>query len=155
MNELTVFYDERCELCCRCRDWLRRQPAYVRLNFIPLQSPLLHKRYPFLAAYQPDQEILVVSDTGAIYRGGDAWLMCLWATKTYREWSLRLATPVLYPMVRKFVTLISSHRLSLSKLLSTKDERDVALQIGAHAEAFCTDGSCTPAWSPHQRPPPA
>ncbi len=142
MNELTVFYDERCELCRRCRDWLRRQPTFVTLSFIPLQSPLLEKRYPLLASYRPDQEILVVSNDGGIYRGGDAWLMTLWATQTYREWSLRLATPVLYPLIRKFVTLVSHHRLSISSLLSRSDDQDVAADIEAHAEVYCDDDTC-------------
>ncbi|MEM6994232.1 MAG: DUF393 domain-containing protein [Myxococcota bacterium] len=144
MNELTVFYDEQCELCRRCRDWLRRQPTYVALSFIPLQSPMAERRLPMLASYRPDEEILVVSDTGGVYRGGDAWLMCLWATRTYREWSLRLKAPVLYPLVRKFVTLISHHRLSISSLLSRDDEADIAANIEAHAEVFCDDGVCAP-----------
>lgn len=152
MNELTVFYDERCELCCRCRQWLQRQPLFVPLSFVPLQSPLLHKRWPQLAAYRPDEEILVVSDTGAVYRGSGAWLMCLWATRTWREWSLRLASPVLYPLIKKFVTLVSQNRLKLSSLLSNKDPADVAAEIEAHAEVFCDDGTCgVPPLTPGRR----
>ena len=143
MHTLTVFYDEQCELCRRCRAWLSRQPVWVRLQFIPLQSPLLERRYPGLTALHPEQEILVVSDEGGIYRGGAAWMMCLWATQTYREWSLRLASPALYPLVKKFVSLVSANRLSLSLLLSKAGPEELAADIEAHAEVFCEEGTCS------------
>ena len=143
MNALTVFYDERCEMCRRCRDWLSRQPAFVPLQFIPLQSPLLEQRYPGLAAFQPEKEILVVDDDGGIYRGGGAWLMCLWATQTYREWAERLAHPALFPLVKKFCTLVSHNRLAISALLSRRKPEDLATEIEANAEVFCPDDSCS------------
>lgn len=142
MNLLTVFYDEQCELCGRCRAWLTRQPSYVPLEFIPLQSPLVERRYPGLAALRPDQEIIVVSDEGGIYRGGAAWMMCLWATKTYREWSIRLASPALFPLVKKFVSLVSANRLSISTLLSKRSPEDLALEIDSHDDV-CGSGTCS------------
>jgi len=142
VNALTVFYDERCEMCRRCRDWLSRQPAFVPLAFIPLQSPMLEQRYPGLAAFHPEREILVVDDDGGIYRGGGAWLMCLWATQTYREWAVRLAHPALYPLVRKFCTLVSHNRLAISALLSRRKPEDLADEIEASAEVFCPDDAC-------------
>lgn len=141
-SALTVFYDERCELCRRCRDWLTRQPTFVPLEFVPLQSPMLERRYPGLTAFCPEREILVVDDLGGIYRGGGAWLMCLWATQTYREWADRLAHPALFPLVRKFCTLVSHNRLGISALLSRRDDEHVASMIEANAEVFCNDDSC-------------
>jgi predicted DCC family thiol-disulfide oxidoreductase YuxK len=143
MNALTVFYDERCEMCRRCRDWLSRQPVFVPLEFIPLQSPMLEERYPGLTAFQPEREILVVDDDGGIYRGGGAWLMCLWATQTYREWAARLAHPALFPLVKQFCTLVSHNRLAISTLLSRRKPEDLAVEIEARAEVFCADGSCS------------
>jgi predicted DCC family thiol-disulfide oxidoreductase YuxK len=142
MERLTVFYDERCGLCCTCRDWLTRQPTFVTLEFIPLQSPLLEQRFPGLSAWRPEQEILVVSDDGGIYRGGGAWLMCLWATQTYREWAGRLAHPALFPMVRKFCSLVSANRLTLSELLFKRKPELLAHDLDAYAEVFCPDDAC-------------
>jgi predicted DCC family thiol-disulfide oxidoreductase YuxK len=142
VNALTVFYDEQCEMCRRCRDWLSRQPVFVSLAFVPLQSPLLEQRWPGLAGFHPEQEILVVDDDGGIYRGGGAWLMCLWATQTYREWAGRLAHPALFPLVRKFCTLVSHNRLAISTLLSRRKPEDLADEIEASAEVFCPDGAC-------------
>jgi len=146
MQALTVLYDQHCELCCRCRDWLQRQPAFVELRFTPLQSPQLERRYPGLSAFRPEQEILVISDEGAVYRGGEAWIMCLWATQTYREWALRLATPLLFPLVKRFCSLVSSNRLSLSRLLTQRDPEALARSIEAHAEVFCEGDRCGPGW---------
>jgi predicted DCC family thiol-disulfide oxidoreductase YuxK len=143
MNELTVFYDETCQLCRRCRDWLMAQPTFVPLTFIPLHSPLLEERFPGISAYDPAREILVAGSDGSLYRGGSAWLMCLWATQTYREWSIRLAAPVLFPLVRRFCSLVSAHRLSLSTLLRKQSPEDVAEVLRTH-QAPCTDGTCTP-----------
>ena len=143
MNALTVFYDSKCELCCRVRDWLTRQPKYVPLEFVPLQSPMLEQRYPGLTAWCPEEEIIVVDDMGGIYRGGGSWLMCLWATQTYREWAGRLAHPALFPLVRKFCTLVSQNRLAISAVIPRRKAEDFALEIEATAEAFCDDGSCS------------
>jgi predicted DCC family thiol-disulfide oxidoreductase YuxK len=142
-TKLTVFYDERCELCCRCRDWLTRQPAYVPLEFVPLQSPMLEQRYPGLAAWCPEKEILVVDEDGGIYRGGGAWLMCLWATQTYRDWASKLAHPALFPLVRKFCTLVSANRLAISAVFPRRKAEELAEVIEAHAEVFCTDDTCS------------
>ena len=35
----------------------------------------------------------MVSDTGAVWRGGDAWIACLWATAAHRGLANRLAQP--------------------------------------------------------------
>jgi predicted DCC family thiol-disulfide oxidoreductase YuxK len=142
MNRLTVFYDDQCGMCCTVREWLLRQPVYVPLEFIPLQSPMLEQRFPGLSAYAPEKEILVVSDEGGIYRGGGAWLMCLWATQTYREWAGRLAHPALYPMVRKFCSLVSANRLTLSSLLFKRKPEQLAVDLEAYAEVFCPDDNC-------------
>jgi predicted DCC family thiol-disulfide oxidoreductase YuxK len=141
MDELTVFYDETCELCRRCRDWLLAQPTYVPLSFVPLQSPLLEERFPEVAAHEPSKEILVAGSNGTLYRGGSAWIMCLWATRTYRAWSLRLAEPALFPLVRKFCSLVSSNRLWISSLLPIHG-RELAATIEACHDAECVDDTC-------------
>ncbi len=146
MQELTVLYDERCALCCRCRDWLTRQPTYVALRFTPLQSPQLERRYPGLSAYRPEEEIIAIGDDGAFYRGGQAWIMCLWATRTYREWSLRLATPLLFPMVKRFCSLVSSNRLAISGLLPKSDPEDVVRAIEDQGAGQCTEAGCGEGW---------
>ena len=100
MKSLYVLFDAECAMCVRCREWLSRQPAFVPLHFIPLQSPDLPRFFPGIDALKPNEQLLVVGDHGAVYRGACAWIMCLWALQEYREHALRLAEPVLLPFAR-------------------------------------------------------
>lgn len=110
MRKLTVLYDSGCALCCRTRRWLQEQPQYVPLEFVGAATDDARERFPHLDPHDTLQEFTVVSDDGAIYRGGKAWLMCLWATKKHRGWALRLATPAMLPSVRRLVGWVSSRR---------------------------------------------
>jgi len=77
-----------------------RQPAFVPLIFVALQSNEAQRRFPGVDALKPGEQLLVISDQGAVYRGADAWIMCLWALENYREHAQRLAHPVLLPLAR-------------------------------------------------------
>lgn len=124
MNTLYVLYDAECELCRRSKAWLARQPAYLRLEFIPYQAPDLDVAFPGIGAFRPDREILVVSDNGDVYQGPEAWIMCLYSLRAYRVWAFRMASPALRPLVRRFVGSISLKRRGISRWLSqaTDDE---------------------------------
>ncbi|GAA1029711.1 hypothetical protein GCM10009557_19230 [Virgisporangium ochraceum] len=52
----------------------------------------------------------MVADTGAVYVGDAAWLVCLWALDTYRALSYRLARPGLRGAAREVVALASAAR---------------------------------------------
>ncbi|WAS91457.1 thiol-disulfide oxidoreductase DCC family protein [Nannocystis punicea] len=142
METLSVLYDAECGLCSTVRRFLEQQPAYVPLHFIPLQHPDLAQMFPGIEAYRPDQELLVIRSTGEVYVGGGAWLMCLWALADYREWSVRLATPALLPLVRRFCTLVSSNRLSLSSLLRLASDAQLARLITTPPAQRCAGNTC-------------
>ncbi len=125
MKRLYVLYDSQCEYCRRCRIWLGRQPSYLPLVFLPFQSPEAECRFPGLKDLHPEKEIVVISDDGAVWQGGAAWVTCLWALREYREWSLRLAHPALLPLARKICIAVSANRYALSKWLR-HDDRDAA-----------------------------
>jgi predicted DCC family thiol-disulfide oxidoreductase YuxK len=76
MKCLHVLFDAECAMCLRCRDWLSRQCAYVPLSFIPLQAPDLHRVFPGIEPLRPNEQLLVVGDNGAVYRGAHAWIIC-------------------------------------------------------------------------------
>jgi predicted DCC family thiol-disulfide oxidoreductase YuxK len=117
MKYLSVLFDSECGLCRRCRDWLSRQPAFIPLVFIPLLSPDLEKKFPGIAALHPNEQLLVISDSGAVYRGASAWIVCLWALRDYRAAALRLAAPPLRPFARLFCEHLSRHRSRISDFL--------------------------------------
>jgi predicted DCC family thiol-disulfide oxidoreductase YuxK len=120
MKKLTVLYDAECALCQQCRAFLLREPAYILLEFVPLQTPDLASRFPGIEALHPEREIIVIADTGEIWQGGHAWITCLYALKNYREWSYRLASPALLPLAKRIVTGISSNRHFLSQFFAKR-----------------------------------
>jgi predicted DCC family thiol-disulfide oxidoreductase YuxK len=115
MKTLFVLYDGECALCRKCREWLSRQPAFVELRFIPMQSPEVLRRFPGIEKHGLGEDLLVVSDEGAVYRGPRAWIMCLYALVEYREWAERLSQPALLPLARQACMLVSWQRLRISK----------------------------------------
>lgn len=123
MKSLTVLFDSDCALCRRCRSWLAQQPAFIPLRFLPYQSAAVQCQFPGLEKFQPERQLVCVSDTGAVYVGDRAWLMCLYALREYRVWSARLAHPALQPMARRICQLVSENRLVLSRWLRTALDR--------------------------------
>jgi predicted DCC family thiol-disulfide oxidoreductase YuxK len=117
MKRLYVFYDGECALCRRCRDWLTRQPALLELVFHSFHSESARRLCPELPRFQPSEQLVIVSDEGAIYTGEVAWLMCLYALRDYRGWSRKLASPSLRPLARRICLLVSHNRLTLSRVL--------------------------------------
>jgi len=63
-----------------------------------------------------------------VWKGSDAFLMCLWALKDWREWSYRLASPQLAPLAERFFHALSTRRQHIATLLGWQ---------------VCEDGSCT------------
>lgn len=117
MKRLTILFDGACTLCTRCRNWLARQPAWVPLEFLPLQDLAVPLRFPGIERFQPARQLVAVSDRGAVYVGDHAWIMCLWALCEYRAWALRLARPALRPLARAVCEAVSKNRYGLSRAL--------------------------------------
>src|SRR5205085_2218906 len=67
MNRLYVLFDAQCELCVRCCNWLMKQPAFVPLAFIALQSDEVQRRFSGIDALKPNEQLLVVSNEGSVY----------------------------------------------------------------------------------------
>jgi predicted DCC family thiol-disulfide oxidoreductase YuxK len=107
---LTILYDADCRLCRRATAWLGHQPVYVPLRFIAAGSPWALELYPQLDPALMLRDVTVVGDNGAVYRGSNAWIMCLWALRKHRPLAYRLSTPALAPRARSFVSWISQHR---------------------------------------------
>ena len=110
MDTLTVLYDARCNLCSHLRAWLEAQPVYVQLVFVPAGSPEARQRFPALDHAVTTSELTVISDDGAVYIEAKAFLMCLWALRDYRAWSLRLSSPDMIPLARRVVLWVSQNR---------------------------------------------
>jgi predicted DCC family thiol-disulfide oxidoreductase YuxK len=121
MRTLYVLYDPRCGLCSQVKVWLERQPAYIPLRLLAAGSPEATERFPALKS----EEVTVISDTGDVWLGDNAWIICLWALRDYRDWALKLSSPVLLPMARQAFAAISRNRLGLSRILTLRGEQDL------------------------------
>lgn len=142
MNTLTIFYDPHCGLCARFRLWLEGQPKRVPVEFLGYDTVEAARRFPGLLDKGADREVVVLSDDGRWWQGAGAWLTCLWATIAWHDWSYRLASPSLQPLVRKAVHLISENRFSLSRLAGLKADDTLAETLRALPEANCVEGTC-------------
>jgi len=90
------------------------------MAFLPVASAEALERFPTLNHAFTWKDVTVISDEGAVYWGAKAWLMCLWALRSYREWSYRLSSPELLPTTRRVLSMISKNRHHLegvSKIL--------------------------------------
>src|SRR5262245_41343976 len=136
MHRLYILYDPHCGLCTWARRWLARQPAFLDLTFIPAGSKPALELFPGLARAgtgngtedeaEAVEELVVISDDGAVYRNSRAWIMSLYALEDYREWALRLSHPLLLPLARQAFALISRQRQRISRWLDLASEVQIA-----------------------------
>ena len=135
MDRFTVLYDARCNLCSHLRAWLATQPAYVQLVFVPAGSPEAQRRFPELDHAATTSELTVIGDDGAVYIEAKAFLICLWALRDYRAWSLRLSSPDMLPLARRVVLWVAQNRFRFGTR-----SLDAILSDSAGLAADCADG---------------
>lgn len=137
MKQLTVLYDPTCGLCVRCRQWLAKQPTLISLRFIPQGSARQHRLFPGFITLADDQgrpeELVVIDDTGGVYRNDKAWVMCFYALRDYRALSMRLARPGMAGLARRAYHLIAMNRRALS-WLTGGEEHVVVERLRAEAD---------------------
>ena len=140
---IAVFYDQECNLCRTCRRWLMSQDKFFPMEFMAYQSRRALKVCPQLMELNPDKEIVVMADNGQIYQGGSAWIMCLYALRSYRELSFKLAHPMLLPLAKKMCHVVSNNRLRLSKFFPCASREELARElIEAEGAGRCESGTC-------------
>ncbi len=117
---------------------MSRQPALIDVRFIPAGSAAAKQQFPGLdRELEPADELVVISDQGAVYRNDSAWIMCLFALEAYREWANRLAHPLLRPLARQAFTLLSKQRSRVSRWLSLASEFEIAETLSAVNAPAC------------------
>jgi predicted DCC family thiol-disulfide oxidoreductase YuxK len=125
VTSFTIVYDATCGFCTRMKDWIRQQAPLVGLQFIASGSPEARRRFPQL----PAGELALVANTGEVWLGNHAWIVCLWALQGYRDLALRLASPLLVLMAREAFTVVSRNRNALSSMLRLRNEREIEQQL--------------------------
>ena len=100
VRHLTVLYDADCPLCVHIRHWLLAQRWLVPLRLVPAASFEAQQRFPRLDHASTLKEITVVGDRGQVWRGTDAFIVCLWALAEHRPRANWLATPAGRPFAK-------------------------------------------------------
>jgi predicted DCC family thiol-disulfide oxidoreductase YuxK len=129
MEKLYVLYDPKCELCCRLKDWLLEQRSWIGLRLIPAGSQTAQRMFPELEKMAGANDLVVVSDEGAVYLNDRAWIMVLYALDEYRDWAARLTHPLLMPLARQAYAALSRNRLALSRWMSTTEVEPIAAEL--------------------------
>lgn len=115
-KRLTVVYDDECELCRRCRHWLATQPLLVDVSFLSASDPRAIERYGDLPWFRT--ELVVLTDQGFAWIGGEAFVMALWATRRWRTLSYRISGPSFGWLAERFFHALSSNRSVVSGMLT-------------------------------------
>ena len=115
MQRLDVIYDDGCPFCRRCVRWMAGEPKLIDVKFLAASSVSTTMRYPTLSGL--GEEITAIDDAGGVYRGTEAYLVCLYALKRWRSWSFRLSSPGWRPLTKRAFEMLSKRRGSLSKVL--------------------------------------
>ena len=143
MKRLFVLYDANCGLCSRIRRWAEGQPAFVELEFIAAGSSRAARWFPSLVRADHLEELLVVSDDGAVYAGDTSWIMVLYALEAYREWAIRLSRPWLLPHARVAFKVLSDNRKRVSSFLGLVSDRDLVDLLRDQPAPGCAVGEPT------------
>jgi predicted DCC family thiol-disulfide oxidoreductase YuxK len=125
VTSITIVYDAACGLCTRAKDWITQQAPLVGVQFVPSGSSEASRRFPHL----PADELAVVANTGEVWLGNHAWIVCLWALRGYRDLALRLTSPLLVLMAREAFAVVSRNRYALSGMLRLRNEWEIEQQL--------------------------
>jgi len=126
---LYVLYDSSCGLCSHAVQWMTDQSAGYELRFVAAGSDESRALFPELDNPARPEELVVISDDGAVYRGDAAYIMCLSALDSYRTVAVRLARPGFRRLARRVFALLSTNRLRLSALLGLHSDDALASTI--------------------------
>lgn len=137
IQRIVILYDADCGLCTWTRRWMSRQPAFLDVVFVPAGSERARQMFPSIERFAGPDDLVVVSDEGGVYRGPDAWILCLYALVDFREWSERLASPILRPLARKAFAMLSEGRSGISRWLSLRSESELAAILERSTGSAC------------------
>ena len=133
VTSITILYDAGCGLCTRAKHWISEQDPLIGIRLVASGSSEAHARFPRL----PAGELAVVANTGEVWLGNHAWIVCLWALRGYRDFAFRLTSPLLLLMAREAFAVVSKNRSGLSNMFALQSEREWEQQLRKVAVPKC------------------
>jgi predicted DCC family thiol-disulfide oxidoreductase YuxK len=131
MEKLYVIYDPKCEMCCRLKNWIVEQRLWIGLPVLEQGSEKARRLFPELDQIAGKDDLVVISDEGAVYLNDRAWIMVLYAMVEYRSWAERLTHPLLMPLARQAFAALSKNRHAISSWLRSDDPEAIASELRA------------------------
>jgi predicted DCC family thiol-disulfide oxidoreductase YuxK len=142
IQEIEVFYDGRCGMCCTFHEWINRQPRAMRVAFVPYQAADAERVFPGLGTLDPAREMVVRTDGNEIFRGAEAWVWCLYSCANYQGAARRLAGPGLLQVAVRACRLLAANRHSLSKVFFRRKDRQVQEELHCMKPEECHSEFC-------------
>jgi predicted DCC family thiol-disulfide oxidoreductase YuxK len=136
VTSITILYDADCGLCTFAKDWIGKQSPLVGVEFLAAGSTEAQRAFPQLSP----GELAVVADTGEVWFGNHAWLVCLWALRDYRDLAFRLTSPALLLLCREAFIAVSKNRLALSSMRRLRNEREIEQHLRKAVAPQCQTG---------------
>ena len=120
IKRIEVYYDGRCGMCCSFHEWINRQPRAYSIEFIPYQAARAEQIFPGVGRLDPAREMIVRTDENEIFRGAEAWVLCLYSCSNHQTAAQRLAGPTLLPIAIHSCRLLAANRHRSVKFSSGK-----------------------------------
>ncbi|MFI6446367.1 thiol-disulfide oxidoreductase DCC family protein [Kitasatospora sp. NPDC050543] len=157
VTRITVLHDPACPLCRHLTAWLRGRYQLVPLEFVAVASAEARERFPGLDHDATLGEITVVADTGEVWRGPQAFVICLWALAEYRPLARRLSTPTGLPVARAAAFAASKYRAAVGAGRAAPGAEGTSGTARPGAVAGRTQSAAHPVTDPYGEPyrPPA
>ena len=142
IQKIEVFYDGRCGMCCSFHEWINKQPRANRIEFIPYQSPMAEKVFPGIGTLDPAREMIVRTNRGVIFRGAEAWVLCLYSCANHQATARKLASPGLLSIAIHSCRLLAANRHSLSKVFFRRKDKEVRKNLHQMQTPQCSSEYC-------------
>lgn len=144
-QSLTVVYDDRCQLCQRCRAWLEGSAQLVPIGFVASSDRAGVQALGINPAILPvGDELIVIGHVAKgqpepIWVGPDAFITCLWALADHRQLAARLQKPSMRPVAKTAFHALSRSRGPISGVMGGT--------VPTTNESTC-DTTCRPGMTP-------
>lgn len=142
LGKIEVFYDGRCGMCCSFHEWINRQPRAYEIDFIPYQAARAEKVFPGIGTLDPAREMIVRTNQGEIYRGAEAWVLCLYSCANHQNTAMKLATPGMLSVAIRACRVLAANRHSLSKVFFRRKDKEVRETLHQMQAPECTSEFC-------------
>jgi len=142
IKRVEIFYDGRCGMCCTFAEWLEKQRKVCEVEMVAYQSDRAMELFPEIEDLKPDTEMVLRCDGEQVFRGGEAWVICLHSCLKYQDVAKRLANPTMTGLAQKVGRLIAANRYGISRLFFGKKDKHVKEQLHELKDPEDCDGEC-------------